>query len=134
MKDSHLCHPRQTLVHNSILLTVLEFTCMVRIFFVYGTDSLQTFKTQESIPVGCVPSTAVAMGVGRVCLPRGVCLSGGCLPGREVSSQGCVCIPACTGQGGRCLPQCMLGYIHPHVDRMTDTCENITLPQLRCGW
>ena len=22
---------------------------------------------------------------------------------------------------------------HP-LDRMTDACENITLPQLRCGW
>ena len=29
--------------------------------------------------------------------------------------------------------QCMLGY-HPRpVDRITDACENITLPQLRCG-
>ena len=23
---------------------------------------------------------------------------------------------------------------HPSVDRITDTCENITLPQLHCGW
>ena len=23
--------------------------------------------------------------------------------------------------------------IHPPVDRMTDACENITLPELRCG-
>ena len=28
--------------------------------------------------------------------------------------------------------QCMLGY-HPPVNRITDTCKNITLPQLRCG-
>ena len=112
MEDSHLCHPRQTLVHNSILLTVLEFTCMVRIFFVYGIDFLQTFKTQESIPVGCVPSAAVAMGVGRVCLPRGVCLSGGCLPGREVSSQGSVCVSQHTlGRGvGVCFSACWGTY------------------------
>ena len=45
----------------------------------------------------------------------GVCLGGGCLP------RG-VCIPACTGAA-------------PPVDRMTDRCKNITLPQLhvRCG-
>ena len=68
-----------------------------------------------------------------------------------------VCIPACTGQGGGsgqgvsgqggclpgggCLPRgggvCLLGCL-PHtpllpVNRMTDVCENITLPQLRCG-
>ena len=28
--------------------------------------------------------------------------------------------------------QCMLGY-HPPVNRITDACENITLPQLHCG-
>ena len=28
--------------------------------------------------------------------------------------------------------QCMLGY-HPPVNRITHTCKNITLPQLRCG-
>ena len=49
------------------------------------------------------------------CLPRGVCLPMG------VSAQGGVC------PGGGCLPD-----THP-VNRMTDACENITLPQLRCG-
>ena len=29
--------------------------------------------------------------------------------------------------------QCMLGYQAPPVNRITDTCKNITLPQLRCG-
>ena len=62
-----------------------------------------------------------------------------------------VCIPACTEQGGvwpgGCLPGgvvCWGGGLfaggvvcwgclpHPPVDRMTDTCENITFPQLRC--
>ena len=28
-------------------------------------------------------------------------------------------------------PRCMLGYIPPPVDRITDTCKNITFPQLR---
>ena len=30
--------------------------------------------------------------------------------------------------GGVCLPD-----TPPPVDRMTDACENLTLPQLRCG-
>ena len=34
---------------------------------------------------------------------------------------------------GMCLPQCMLGYNPPPpVDRKTDRCKNIMLPQLRC--
>ena len=31
--------------------------------------------------------------------------------------------PACTGRSG----------VHHPMDRMTDACENITLPQLDCG-
>ena len=38
-------------------------------------------KKQECIPVGCVPSAAVAVSGWGECLPRG----GGCLP-REVSA------------------------------------------------
>ena len=64
---------------------------------------------QECIPIGCLPSAAVAVS-GRVssiggCLPRVVCLGKVYTPGPR----------------GR----------HPHpVDRMTDTCESITFPQL----
>ena len=53
---------------------------------------------QECIPVGCVPSAAVA-----VCWGRGVSARRGM----------CVCPPP--------------------VNRIADTCENIALPQLRCG-
>ena len=73
---------------------------------------------QESIPVGCVPSAAVAVsGEGVVCLggvfptgcqPRRVCLPGGCLP-------------------GGCLPKGV--YTHP-VNRTTDRLKYITFPQL----
>ena len=62
------------------------------------------FLLQVCIPVGCVPSAAVAMsipactGQGGVCL-GGVC-PGGCLPrgvsARRVVSAQEVCIPACT--------------------------------------
>ena len=50
---------------------------------------------------------------GHACLgggvPRGVCMPGGCMSG-----------------GYAC-------HAHPTVDRMTHTCKNITLAQLRCG-
>ena len=61
-------------------------------------------KKQECIRVGCVPSAAVVF-------------SGGCLPGGGVSARG----------GGVAAT-----HTHP-VNRITDACENITLPQLRCG-
>ena len=58
---------------------------------------------------------------GRVCL-----LQGGCLLLGGVCFWGCVCftgggIPAYTWQ------------TPPSVNRITHACENITLPQLRCG-
>ena len=56
---------------------------------------------QECIPVGCVPSAAVAIGGGG-CLPGG-CLPGGCLPG-----------------GGGCLADTT------PLNRMTDVCKRKT--------
>ena len=48
---------------------------------------------QECIPVGCVPSTAVAVWWGCVCLRRCVCpgalAGGGCLPRRGCLPRGC---------------------------------------------
>ena len=138
---------------------------------------------QECIPVGCVPSAAVAVcwggGVSAqwgVCLEGGVC-PGGCLP-RGVSVRGCmpraggvstwgvsaqvgcllwgeVCPGGCLPRGmfaqvgvfsGRCIPRgggvCLRGVYPggclpkvgvPTVNRITDACENRTLPQLCCG-
>ena len=119
----------------------------------FAVEQKQT--RQECIPVGCVPSAAVAVcWEGGIC-PRGVCPGGGvclprgwCLPGRGVSAQGegCVCPGGgmsaqgvvSAGEGG-CLPRgvylprgCLADTPHP-VNRMTDRCKNITLPQLRCG-
>ena len=84
---------------------------------------------QECIPVGCVPSTAMAAGggvdpsmhwaggvfqhaLGRVCvsqhaLGRGVCVS-----------------PYALGRG--CLLQCMLGYTSLWTEFLKHACENIT--------
>ena len=71
---------------------------------------LADFYKQECIPVGCVPSSAVAVcwGVsvrGGLCLPRGVC------------------IPACTEADTPPL----------WTEFLTRASEDITLPQLRCG-
>ena len=96
--------------------------------------SLNILTLQENIPIGCVPSG--------VCFPGG-CASGGCASGGGVLLGGCapgvcasggVCFPGGCASGGctsggcfRCIPACS-------VNRMTDRCKNITLPQLRCGW
>ena len=85
-----------------------------------GTKLLQ----QESIPVGCVPSAAVA-----VCW--GVC-SRGCLP-RGESARGV------SAQGARLPWGCLPGGVSQHALRqtplwtewLTDRCKNITFPQLR---
>ena len=67
------------------------------------------------------PGWAVCLGVclpKGVCLPRGVCQGGVCR-GEGMCAQGGVYPGVC----GR----------HPPVNRITDMCKNITLPQLRCG-
>ena len=74
-------------------------------------------KKQECIPVGCVPSSAMAVW-------GGVCPSG-CLPGGGVCS-GKVCQGVFALRGvcpGGCTP-------HPLCEQMTDGCKNITFPQL----
>ena len=81
-------------------------------------------------PGGCLPGMGVSV---QERLPRGVSASG--VSARGVSARG-VCPGGCLAEG--CLPQCMLGYTPPEthtplVNRITDACENITFPQLRCG-
>ena len=99
---------------------------------------------QECIPVGCVPSAAVAAGGGRGvsqhALDRGVSAWGVSVRegGVGVSTLGGVaargvCISQHALGGGGCLLQCMLGYFPPWTEFLTHTCENITFPQLRCG-
>ena len=106
---------------------------------------------------GCVyPSMHWAGGVSKQALGRGsVCWRG--MSAQGVSAQGGVCLGiVCLGElstlggvcpGGvcpwRCLPSWLSAWgwvsapvhaaINPPLDRMTDVCENITLPQLRCG-
>ena len=90
--------------------TITDLNSVSDVGFV-GTVLLvdQTFhhSQQECIPVGCVPSTAVAVmgdGTGGVCLEWG---GGGCLPS------------GCLPRG--CLPRGVSGRHHA-VDRILDTC------------
>ena len=71
------------------------------------SEKVGTLK-QECIPVGCVPPAAVAVPGGSP--GRGGLQAPGTPPGADP--------PADTP---------------PPINRMTDACENITLPQLRCG-
>ena len=74
------------------------------------------YYEQECIPVGCVPSAAVAV-CRRGLSAQGVFARGG------VSALGGVCIPACTEAD----------TIPPWTEFLTHAFENITLPQLLCG-
>ena len=85
-------------------------------------------RTQECIPVGCVPSAAAAVGGGGVS-------AGGVHPGvylgGDVCSWGGVCPGGCLHRGGGVLPRgcmprgvspkCMLGYTHPLPSASWDT-------------
>ena len=75
----------------------------VFVLFKYGfCSAVYTYFKQECIPVGCVPSAAVAVSRGGLLLgvsatvEGGVCSGGGCLLWGGVCSQGGCSIPACT--------------------------------------
>ena len=74
---------------------------------------------QECIPVGCVPSAAVAISGG--------VSAWGCLP-RGVSARWGVCLGGLSAQRG--VSQHELGQTPLPMNRITDACENITFPQL----
>ena len=81
-----------------------------------------SFK-QECIPVGCVPSAALAVCCGGGVSVQGVSALGGCLP----RGDGGVCLPGgiCPGVSAwGCLPRGasapVHAGIHPPVNRMTD--------------
>ena len=86
---------------------------------------LKTTEQQECIPVGCVPSAAVA---ARGCLPGRDVWPGGCLPmgvSASVYTDAGIHTPL-PGRhspgvwpGGMCIPACT--EAHPPVDRILDT-------------
>ena len=123
-----------------------------------GTRSLKYVHIykQECIPVGCVSpaccSYLPACTAPGVYMPRGVYLPGGCtcpggVPGQGVYlpggylARGCTCpgvylprgdVPAwgCTcREGGLPAGGVPAQVLPPPVNRMTDRCKNITLPQ-----
>ena len=79
---------------------------------------------------GCAWSGGVP-GLGGSLL-LGVPGSGGCVPG---PGSACSWGGACSGGkgegGGGSIPACT--EADPPVNRVTDACENITLPELHCG-
>ena len=127
------------------------------------SNSCKIMYQQDCILVGCVPparwpylvACSAPGGGGGVCsrgvsAPWGVSAHGGCLlpgglltggggcllPGGSAPggcSRGCLLRGGCLlpGEGWRWYPSMHWG--RPPVNRITHTCKNITLPQLRCG-
>ena len=85
---------------------------------------------KESIPVGCVPPASVTISVTRrgytpaPGIPHWYTHSHPCIPTHPWKEMGTRHTPPWEGPWTR--------HTHPHppVDRMADTCENITFPQL----
>ena len=81
---------------------------------VHRNNSIPQHVSQEYIPLRCVPAAAVA---ATRCWSLGVFRGG--VPTRGLPTLGCANWGVCLLGG--------LPYT-PTLDRMTDTCENITLP------
>ena len=70
-----------------------------------------------------------------------VCCSGTVPGGRVLFAQGVsaqggisgVCLGGCPVSAGGCLPRGVSARHIPIVNKITDRCKNITLPQLGCG-
>ena len=94
--------------------------------------SLNIFKKtkkcnkQECIPVGCVTSAAVAVSLA-MHTPRHAHPYAMHAPCNACPPP---CMPPCHTCPLPCMSPC---HAHPDMNRITDTCENITLPQLHCG-
>ena len=93
-----------------------------------SNSNMGKFLKQECIPVGCVPSAAVAVSRGRVSAPGGGCLlgggsvsvhggRGGCgVCSRGVCSRGCLLLGGVYSQGGvSALGGCLLGGWYPSM-------------------
>ena len=97
----------------------------------------EVLSKQEYIPVGCLPSAAVAsrgVCVSQHALGRGVCVSQHAL-GRECVSQHALgrelCIPACTGQGFVCHGVSAQGYLpREYVSAQGGVCPGGVYPSM----
>ena len=123
---------------------------MINVKFHHTRMHSSIIRTTRSLPYG---GGGGPLSKGGLCLrggslskgglcPAGVSVGGGLCPG--VSVQEGLCLGGgdlCPGrslyggvsvQGGLC-PRGLLTEIPSSVNRITDRCKNITLPQLRCG-
>ena len=76
---------------------------------------------------GCLPRGSAQGGSAREGLPRGSVQGGSAREGLPRGSVQGVCLH------GVCIPAYTLADTQPPMNRMTDRCKNIILPQLRCG-
>ena len=83
----------------------------------------KNISKQECIPVGCVPSAAVAAGGGRGVHPS-MHWTGGVHP--SMNWEGGVCIPACTGQGG--VAACGVSATPPWTELSVGVCPEGVCP------
>ena len=111
----------------------------------------KSYTKQDFIPVGCVPPACCPYLPACTALrgvpasgPRGDVYSQGGVSAQGVSAQGgtCLwfrggCLPLVLGgghplvPGGVCIPAC--NGADPPMDRMTDTCKNISFANFVCG-
>ena len=95
-----------------------------------------TTLQQECIPIGCVPPAAVAVGVSasvHAGIPPSVCLETPWMWAWRPARHAGIPPPWKPAARHAGIPPAMHAGIPPPVNRITDTCENITLPQLCCG-
>ena len=120
-----------TMTCTSELVTLLFQTRM-------HSSRMRTVRCSSRLPGGvsaggCLPGACLPGGVCQGVSAKGMSAQVGVCPGglpKGVSTRGDVC------PGGVCSRGCLPGGCLPDtspVDRMTDMCKNITLPQLRCG-
>ena len=89
------------------------------------SSTMHTLRCSGRLLAGCLPSR----GLPGVSDQGGVC-PGGCQPREGLSAHG-VSARGVYAQRSVCLEGC-LPDTHP-VNRITDRCKNITLPELHCG-
>ena len=113
---------------QKIMLSVGPFLCSMNRLKYHAIKEkimlctiVQVFWKLECIPVGCVPSAAVAVCGGDVC--PGECVSASVGPARQVSAWG-VCLGICPGGclPGGCLPGgCLPGGVCLGVSALIHT-------------
>ena len=97
------------------------------------SSRMRTIRSSSSLPRGVGVCPVGSVSPAGLPLTRGVSASD---QGGVSAQEGDVCLGVsawgCLLRG--CISQHALGQTSPSpMDKITDACENITLPQLRCG-